>query len=91
MLRHNLWYLISVASKSVEFLISVASKSVEFNQCQVKIYGSNSVLEFGSESVLTKKLWVLFIATMVLNQGYMLYLFRVERKFMDLDHGWVWD
>ena len=64
---------------------------MEPNQCQVKIYGSNSVLGFGSESVLTKKLWVLFMATMVLNKGYMLYLFRVSKKSMDLDHGWVWD
>ena len=76
----NLWYL-----------ISVESKSVELNQCQVQIYGSNSVLGFGSESVLTKKLWVLFMATMVLNQGYMVYLIRVKKKYMDPNHGWVWD
>ena len=31
------------------------------------------------------------MATMVLNQGYMLYLFRVEKISMDLDPGWVWD
>ena len=31
------------------------------------------------------------MATMVPNQGYMLYLIMVEQKSMDLDHGWVWD
>ena len=31
------------------------------------------------------------MATMVPNQGYILYLIRVEKKYMDLDHGLVWD
>ena len=31
------------------------------------------------------------MATMVLNQGHVLYLIRVEKKVMDPDHGWVWD
>ena len=31
------------------------------------------------------------MATMVPNQGYILYLIRVEKKSMDLDHGLVWD
>ena len=34
---------------------------------------------------------MLFMATMVPNQGYILYLIRVEKKYMDLDHGLVWD
>ena len=38
-----------------------------------------------------KKIWVLFLATMVPIQGYMLYLIMVKKIDMDPDHGQVWD
>ena len=80
MFDQNLWQL-----------ISLREKSMVHNQCQVKIYGTYSVLWFGPKSVMSKKVWVLFMATMVLNHGYILYLIMVENKTMGLDHGQVWD
>ena len=38
----------SVLDQYPWYLISIKSNSMDLNQCRVKIYGSNSVLEFRS-------------------------------------------